>query len=241
MSTALLTLLGVGGAQAVVDPAVVQASSTASVNNASGPQTITFASGLSLGSTVFVGAAVGSDNGAVSAPSDVITGITASGITFSRVGTSQLTTTKNGADLWVGTVTTAGATTLTVAHASDSHVTVGAIEAEPSMTIDGAAVTANMFNDATHDMGAKTFSSSLTGIEVGVLWLDPWGYGSSPTITAPSGWTTDIQVLAFGSSAPILWVGHRLLNGAISSDSPVITLSAGNANGQASIFAAYES
>lgn len=234
-------LLGAGGKSSAAAPAVLQVSSVAAANNDAGPQIVTFGSGITAGSTLFLGAAVGSDNGSVSNPAQVITSLSMTGVTWSRADTTQLTTTKNGSELWVGTVTTGGATSLTINHASNSHVTCAAIEVTKTLTKNGTMVESELFNDTTHEMGTKAITGSTPGIALAPCWFDPWGLASAPTFTPPSGWTTAAQRNTIGDSKRVFWFGYQLLTGAETTISPVLGLSVGDTAGQVSLLTVYKS
>ena len=147
----------------------------------------------------------------------------------------------HGDDEVVGTVTTGGATSLTINHASNSHVTCAAIEVTKTLTKNGTMVESELFNDTTHEMGTKAITGSTPGIALAPCWFDPWGLASAPTFTPPSGWTTAAQRNTIGDSKRVFWFGYQLLTGAETTISPVLGLSVGDTAGQVSLLTVYKS
>lgn len=219
-------------------PLQVQARQSSTMQNAVNVGTLSplvFSSGVAAGSTIFVGVTARSTNGAVVNMNDIVTSMSMTGVTFTRAHTATQYT-DQGAEIWIGTVGTAGATNLTLNFVSDSSISASAVEFTSALVLDKST---SKFENAKTSMtiGPLTGLSPTLGVGVAVVFHDSWGV---PAIgfNTPASWS-QIGVNNNGNGGPApMWFGFKPTSGS-SSESVTITSTNADEYGQTGIFAVY--
>lgn len=200
---------------------------------------LTLGSAVAAGQTIFL--AVGLHTSTNALFNSILTSVVMTGVTWTLVDAAPIASGSVGMRLYKGEVTTGGATAITInKSSSDCSLTAGALvvaNGANNLASHGTPVKTTRFNDVTHEMGTLTSIPARQAIVLVAYMSDPWAYSSTPTYTAPSGYTAASVFNSHVGNLPQLWFGYKLMS-AGGTESPVLTISAGNGNGQQGILAA---
>lgn len=175
---------------------------------------LTFPSGLTAGSTIVVALGLRRDPNP-SALTDLISSITASGVTFTRRGNQKIAYEMKGLEFWTGVVTTGGATTISIDPTQTSSNMIGAVAAEfanlnNSDLYEGFDGTNHASNGQTQSTAGPVTATVANTVAIAAGFVA--GDDTALNWVTPSGYTELADAGNAASARIAMWAGYKILS-----------------------------